>query len=109
MCVLLAGSTWPRSRRFIGQAKIATRMGLPDIQDVDLSAMERWCADAGEPRYRAAQVLGWVHRRGADDFATMSILGKDLRTRLVETFAIDRFVPTHVAQAADGTRKLLFG
>jgi 23S rRNA (adenine2503-C2)-methyltransferase len=83
-------------------------MGLPDIQDVDLSAMERWCADAGEPRYRAAQVLGWVHRRGADDFATMSNLGKDLRTRLVETFAIDRFVPTHVAQAADGTRKLLF-
>jgi 23S rRNA (adenine2503-C2)-methyltransferase len=83
-------------------------MALPDIQDVELAAMERWCTDVGEPRYRAAQVLGWVHRRGADDFAAMSNLGKELRRRLVETFVIGRLEPSHVANAADGTRKLLF-
>ena len=83
-------------------------MGLPDIQDVDLAAMETWCADVGEPGYRAAQVLGWVHHRGADDFAAMSNLRKSLRDRLAETFAIGRLAPSHVAQAADGTRKLLF-
>jgi 23S rRNA (adenine2503-C2)-methyltransferase len=83
-------------------------MRLPDIQDVDLGAMETWCADAGEPRYRAAQVLGWVHRRGADDFAAMSNLGKGLRDRLTATFAIERLMPAHVAHATDGTRKLLF-
>jgi 23S rRNA (adenine2503-C2)-methyltransferase len=70
--------------------------------------MEKWCADVGEPRYRAAQVLTWVHRRGADDFAAMSNLGKGLRERLAETFAIDRMEPAHVAHASDGTRKLLF-
>jgi 23S rRNA (adenine2503-C2)-methyltransferase len=84
-------------------------MGLPDIQDVDLGAMERWCADVGEPRYRAAQILAWVHRRGADDFGAMSNLGKGLRARLAETFVIERLVPSHVADATDGTRKLLFG
>jgi 23S rRNA (adenine2503-C2)-methyltransferase len=83
-------------------------MGLADIQDLDLRAMETWCEDVGEPRYRAAQVLGWVHGRGADDFAAMSNLGKELRWRLAETFAIDRLVPSRIANAADGTRKLLF-
>jgi 23S rRNA (adenine2503-C2)-methyltransferase len=83
-------------------------MESADIQDVDLGAMETWCADAGEPRYRAAQILGWVHRRGADEFAAMSNLGKRLRTRLAETFVIGRLEPSHVAAAADGTRKLLF-
>jgi 23S rRNA (adenine2503-C2)-methyltransferase len=83
-------------------------MALPDIQDVDLAAMERWCDDVGEPRYRAAQVLAWVHHRAADDFAAMSNLGKALRRRLVETFAIGRLRPSHVANAADGTRKMLF-
>jgi 23S rRNA (adenine2503-C2)-methyltransferase len=83
-------------------------MGTADIQDLDLGALERWCADAGEPRYRAAQILGWVHRRGASDFAAMSNLGRGLRTRLAETFEIACLEPSHVAAAADGTRKLLF-
>ena len=83
-------------------------MALPDIQDLDLAAMERWCADAGEPRYRAAQVLAWVHYRGADDFAAMTNLGKAFRRRLAETFTIGRLAPSHVANAADGTRKMLF-
>ena len=83
-------------------------MQSPDIQDVDLRSLETWCADAGEPRYRAAQILGWVHRRGADEFGAMSNLGKALRSRLTETFVIGRLEPSHVAVAADGTRKLLF-
>jgi len=83
-------------------------MGLADIQDLDLGALETWCADAGEPRYRAAQILSWVHRRGAGDFAAMSNLGRGLRTRLAETFAVGRLEPSHVDAATDGTRKLLF-
>src|SRR5262245_28626204 len=83
-------------------------MGAADIQDLDLAGLERWCADAGEPRYRAAQVLGWVHRRGATEFEAMSNLSRPFRRRLEETFAIGRMEPSHVAHAADGTRKMLF-
>ena len=83
-------------------------MGVADIQDMDLAGLERWCADAGEPRYRAAQVLSWVHRRGALDFDAMSNLSRPFRRRLVETFSIGRMEPSHVANASDGTRKMLF-
>ncbi|MGH7895155.1 MAG: 23S rRNA (adenine(2503)-C(2))-methyltransferase RlmN [Candidatus Binatia bacterium] len=83
-------------------------MTLADIQDLDLATLQAWCEEAGEPRYRAAQVLSWVHRRGVEDFAAMSNLGKGLRTKLAEVFEVRRLVPADVAGAADGTRKLLF-
>jgi 23S rRNA (adenine2503-C2)-methyltransferase len=83
-------------------------MTLADIQDLDLAVAQAWCEQAGEPRYRAAQVLAWVHRRGVDDFGAMSNLGKTLRAKLAEVFEVRRLVPAHVENAADGTRKLLF-
>ena len=64
--------------------------------------------DAGEPPYRAAQILAWVHRKGAADFAAMSSLPRALRARLPEAFTLGRLEPAVVAEARDGTRKLLF-
>jgi len=64
--------------------------------------------DAGEPPYRAAQILAWVHRKGAADFAAMSSLPRALRARLAEAFTLGRLEPAVVAEARDGTRKLLF-
>jgi len=81
---------------------------VPDLQDLDLAAMEQWCAEAGEPRYRAAQILGWVHRRGVRDFGAMTNLGKGLRAKLAGAFRIERMAPAHVAQASDGTRMMVF-
>ncbi|HJL15469.1 MAG TPA: 23S rRNA (adenine(2503)-C(2))-methyltransferase RlmN [Sandaracinaceae bacterium LLY-WYZ-13_1] len=71
---------------------------------------EEWGAQLkawGEPRFRAAQVFGWIHRRGVTDPAAMSNLPKRLRARLSEEglgplMAVDR---AHVSD--DGTRKLL--
>ncbi|TMA68558.1 MAG: 23S rRNA (adenine(2503)-C(2))-methyltransferase RlmN, partial [Deltaproteobacteria bacterium] len=40
-------------------------MPRPDIQDLDRAELESWCARVGEPRYRAAQVLTWLHRKRA--------------------------------------------
>jgi 23S rRNA (adenine2503-C2)-methyltransferase len=79
-----------------------------DIQDLDLAALQAWCRDAGVPRYRAVQVLAGVHRRGAAEFAALSDVDKALRARLAQAFTIERLVPTQVADARDGTRKLLF-
>jgi 23S rRNA (adenine2503-C2)-methyltransferase len=79
-----------------------------DIQDLSRAELEAWCAAAGEPRYRATQVLAWVHRRGADTFEDMSSLSRALRARLAAEFTIGRLVPAFVADAADGTRKMLF-
>jgi 23S rRNA (adenine2503-C2)-methyltransferase len=79
-----------------------------DIQDLSRAELEAWCETVGEPRYRAAQVLTWVHRKAAADFAAMSNLSRALRARLAEHFAFRRLVPTFVAEATDGTQKLLF-
>ena len=79
-----------------------------DIQDLDRAALEAWCASVGEPRYRAVQVLTWIHRRDALGFAEMSNISRGLRARLAEAFTLRRLEPTYVADASDGTRKVLF-
>src|SRR5437016_4572680 len=79
-----------------------------EIQDLSRAELEAWCAAAGEPRYRATQILAWVHRKGADGFARMSNLSRGLRARLDADFTLGRLAPVFVADAADGTRKLLF-
>jgi len=81
---------------------------LRDIQDLSRADIEAWCAAAGDPPYRATQILAWVHRKGVDSFARMSNLSRALRERLANDFTVRRLTPAFVADAADGTRKLLF-
>jgi 23S rRNA (adenine2503-C2)-methyltransferase len=83
-------------------------MARPDVQDLSCAALEAWCREVGEPRYRARQVLAGVHRRGIVSFAELSDVSKGLRAKLAEHFTLDRLVPDRVADARDGTRKLLF-
>jgi 23S rRNA (adenine2503-C2)-methyltransferase len=80
----------------------------PDIQNLGQQEVEAWCESVGEPRFRATQILGWVHRKGAADFAAMTNLSKRLRAALASEFALERVVPSFVANATDGTQKLLF-
>src|SRR5262249_48027682 len=83
-------------------------MLLRDLQDLDRAELEAWCAQAGEPRWRAAQVLAWVHRRGVLRFEGMSTLPRRLREGLAASFVLRRMEPVLTADAVDGTRKLLF-
>jgi 23S rRNA (adenine2503-C2)-methyltransferase len=75
--------------------------------------LERWMASNGQPRYRANQVLGWVHRRGVLDPSLMSNVPAALRELLARDFlpvAPGAAGPgaklAAVARSADGTRKL---
>ncbi len=79
-----------------------------DVQDLSRAELEAWCADVGEPRYRATQLLAWVHRKGVERFADMSNVSRALRERLAADFTIGRLAASFVADAADGTRKMLF-
>jgi 23S rRNA (adenine2503-C2)-methyltransferase len=79
-----------------------------DLQDLSRAEVEAWCAAAGEPRWRATDVLAWVHRKGAAGFDGMSSLSRRLREALAADFALARLEPSFVAEAGDGTRKLLF-
>jgi 23S rRNA (adenine2503-C2)-methyltransferase len=75
-------------------------LGLPRAE------LETFVAERLDAKpFRARQLMKWIYRRGAADFAGMSDLGQDFRARLAELAAIT--VPQIVAEqrSADGTRK----
>ncbi|HZP43646.1 MAG TPA: 23S rRNA (adenine(2503)-C(2))-methyltransferase RlmN [Candidatus Binatia bacterium] len=83
-------------------------MDRPNLLDLDRPALEAWCAARGEPRWRAEQVLGWLHRQGVRDLDAMTSVSRGLREALAADFVLAPLEPAFVAEARDGTRKLLF-
>jgi 23S rRNA (adenine2503-C2)-methyltransferase len=71
-------------------------------------ALRSWVAERGYPSYRGTQILSWIYRRGASDFAAMTDLPHDLRAALTARFVVPHLAPTLVTASSDGTRKLLF-
>jgi len=69
--------------------------------------MEQLFAGMGEKQFRARQVLKWIHRRGAADFAAMSDIAKELRVKLNASAAIEPPLVVGDGTAPDGTRKWL--
>lgn len=62
----------------------------------------------GEKKFRAKQVLQWIHQRGESDFSAMSNLAKNLRQILVEKtqIAAPQIIKNHLSD--DNSRKFLF-
>ncbi len=81
------------------------RVNLLGLPRAELEAFVA-CAFGAKP-FRARQLMKWIYRRGAADFAEMSDLAKDFRAQLADAATIT--VPAIItAQAsADGTRKWL--
>jgi 23S rRNA (adenine2503-C2)-methyltransferase len=67
--------------------------------------MEQFFLDLGEKKFRAQQVLKWIHHAGVTDIEQMSNLGKALRDRLQQVAEVRP--PEIVSQhdSSDGTRK----
>lgn len=64
-------------------------------------------ATLGEPKFRAVQVLKWIHQLGADNFEDMTNVSKSLRAKLD---AVAEIRPPEVVKqldSVDGTRKFL--
>lgn len=67
--------------------------------------MEKFFDSIGEKRFRAGQVMKWIHHFGVDDFDAMTNVGKALREKLKAVAEIRG--PEVVSQdiSSDGTRK----
>ena len=70
--------------------------------------LESFFASLGEKKFRAAQVMKWMHQAGVDDFAQMSNISKSLREQLCARAEVR--APELIQQwdSRDGTRKFLF-
>jgi 23S rRNA (adenine2503-C2)-methyltransferase len=78
-----------------------------NLLGLDSQGMEQLFASLGEKPFRARQVLKWIHRRGAADFAAMTDIAKELRAKLNAAAAIEPPVVVGDGTAPDGTRKWL--
>ena len=64
-------------------------------------------ADLGEKRFRATQVLKWIHQYGVTDFSEMTNISKALRTKLAEVAEVRPPKVLEQWDSADGTRKFM--
>ena len=79
-----------------------------NLLDLDRAGLERFFEETlGEKRYRAHQVMKWIHHRYVTDFDGMTDLGKPLRAKLQQHAEV--VVPNVVFDkpSADGTHKWL--
>jgi len=76
-----------------------------NLLGLNLKGLETFFADMGEKRFRAAQVLQWLHHFGVDDLNAMTNISKSLRATIAEQAMIagPEVVSDHTA--SDGTRK----
>lgn len=90
--------------QLIASSEAPARVNLLGMSRAQL---EGFFLELGEKRFRAQQVMKWIHHQGVTDFALMSNLGKALRERLASVAEVR---PPQVASrqdSADGTRKWL--
>jgi 23S rRNA (adenine2503-C2)-methyltransferase len=87
---------------------MAVTINKRNLLGLSRAGLESLFAELGEKRFRARQVLQWIHQRGITDFSLMTDLSKDLRETLSAMARID--VPATISkkQSEDGTVKWLF-
>jgi len=64
-------------------------------------------ADMGQARFRASQVMQWVHQQGVNDFQAMTNLAKALRQELQVHSEVRAPQVVREQHSSDGTRKWL--
>ncbi|QSX75967.1 23S rRNA (adenine(2503)-C(2))-methyltransferase RlmN [Lysobacter arenosi] len=90
--------------------KRAVEPGRTNLFDLDRVSLERFFEETlGEKKFRAHQVMKWIHHRYVTDFNDMTDLGKALRAKLEQHAVVQ--VPQVVFDKAstDGTHKWLLG
>jgi 23S rRNA (adenine2503-C2)-methyltransferase len=81
-----------------------------NIRDLTLEELRAELESMGEPRYRAAQVFGWLYRKDAPaaDFERFTDIPAGLRRGLAERFTLGLPEVVDRVSSSDGTTKFLF-
>ena len=95
------------------QLDVQTALQVPfDLQRTNLLGLDRAALEAffiamGDKKFRANQVMKWIHQLGVTDFQQMNNLSKDLRNQLTEISCIQNIKVVKDQLSKDGTRKWL--
>lgn len=91
---------------------VSVSSAVPDkinLLGLSTSKLVTFFESIGEKRFRAIQVLKWIHQNGAEDFSVMSNLSKSLREKLTAIAEIRAPEVIEQLDSSDGTRKFLIG
>jgi 23S rRNA (adenine2503-C2)-methyltransferase len=91
----------------LGAAPVAPRKNIFDLDRVSLE--DFFEGVLGEKRYRAHQVMKWIHHRYVTDFDEMTDLGKVLRAKLQQHAEVRAPMVILEKPSVDGTHKWLIG
>lgn len=83
-------------------------MPLPALTGLSPDALAAWIEDAGEPSFRAGQIVEWVWKKKAASFDAMTNLPAALREKLAANFRLGALDHTTTQGSEDTTRKFLF-
>ncbi len=84
--------------------------GKTNLFDLDRTQLEDFFEHSlGEKRYRAHQVMKWIHHRYVTDFDGMTDLGKALRAKLEANAQVRAPMVVFDKPSTDGTHKWLLG
>ncbi len=81
--------------------------GSTNLLGLDRADLEAFFTSIGEKKFRATQVMKWIHQLGVVDFQAMNNLSKGLRNRLSESSCIQNLHLSQDQISNDGTRKWL--
>ncbi len=84
------------------------QVGKGGISSLPYARLEELCAALGQPAYRAGQLFGWLHQKGAGSFTQMSNLPAAFRTALAGAWAVEMPEVEWERKSQDGTVKYLF-
>jgi len=78
-----------------------------NLLDFDRGALESLVMAMGEKRFRATQLMKWIHQSGETDFQQMNNLSKTFRHQLSQSMVIENLQVASDHCSHDGTRKWL--
>ncbi|WP_346839151.1 23S rRNA (adenine(2503)-C(2))-methyltransferase RlmN [Microbulbifer sp. SAOS-129_SWC] len=84
-----------------------TETAKTNLLGLSVDKLAAFFESLGEKRFRAVQVLKWMHQNGVDDFVEMTNVSKALREKLAEVAEIRPPEVIEQWDSADGTRKWL--
>ena len=78
-----------------------------NLLGLSLPKLEAFFESIGEKKFRAAQVVKWIHQQGVTDIDAMTNLAKPLREKLKAIAEVRPPIITFQGDSEDGTRKWL--
>jgi len=87
--------------------QVVLKSNATNLLGLDRAGLEDFFDSIGEKKFRATQVMKWIHQLGVTDFQQMNNLSKALRTQLAETSCVQNLLVTKDQVSSDGTRKWL--